>query len=375
LISIILISSTRPPDKSAAAITLARHLNDHTKYCVTCLESEAVDYVKLGFLSKILKRLSKTRFYRFVDDFWFLLNFLLPIHLLLAVPKTDESKKLVLTVACGHGWMTAMKYARRHGIPLAVRFDDWWPDVVRLHWLFKKILERQFHKLADRATLRLCISEGMKMELKLIGDSAVVLPIPEDNRQRLAAGLNSTPFRICYLGNMYDYGKMLGELAEKSLSEPDLRMEFRGNEPNWPKNLKSRLVSNGQLHGYLDGPEFMNWYASFDCYLVAMFFEKGQRRRVRTCFATKLLDYSSLGRPILIWGPEESSVVVWAKKTGAALCVTSPNPADVLAALKKLAIDPENCRALGDRARAAYETDFSPMFLRKTFDEALSSIF
>jgi hypothetical protein len=128
------------------------------------------------------------------------------------------------------------------------------------------------------------------------------------------------------------------------------------------------------LHDFEPGPGFGDWLGSFDAYLVVMFFDVAQRRRAETCFATKLVDYSRAGRPVVIWAPESSAVVRWAKKSGAALCVTDPDAHALLTALAQLKSDTALQLDLGARMQRAYETEFSPVVLQQQFVEALNSI-
>lgn len=373
-IKIFLVSSVKLTDKSAAAITLARHLADERLYEVHVLPAESYEVLEPRWLKYFLERLGKTRLTRWVRDLRYLVVAYLPLHLFLPKPNKDECKAVVLSVACGNGWLTAAKYARRHDLPLAIRFDDWWPDCVGLHKPLRALYARQFRALGRNADLALCISDGMQRELGNLRRSAVVLPVPEAGRKLRLWQPSGKTFLVGYLGNMFDYGEMLGDLAEATSSVANLRIEFRGTEPSWPITLKDRMKASGQLHGFMDGEEFQSWYERFDCYLVAMFFEERQRRRVRTCFATKLLDYSAMGRPIVIWAPEESAIVKWARDSGAARCVTCPSATAVVTALKELADDPSTCRKLGDRARQAYESEFSPERLKGIFGEALSVV-
>lgn len=371
---IYLIASTRPPEKTAAAITLARHLADDRLYDVLILPSDSHELIEPSFFRNILDRIQKTRFSKWVQDFRYMVASILPLHWKLPRPDKGQNKSVVLTVACGNGCLTAVKYASRYGLPLAVRFDDWWPDTLGLHPTVLTFYSRQFRSLTKAADLCFCISDGMSKEIGQSGFSKTILPIPEAGLMPNPPRPLEKPFRVCYLGNMFDYGPMLADLAEAALNVEEVRIEFRGTEPNWPIQLKSRLKNQGQLHGFLDGEEFHQWYESFDCYLVVMFFEESQRRRVRTCFATKLLDYSARGRPILIWAPEESSVVLWARKSGAAYCVTTADANAVVAALLDLSSDPQKCDRLGKLARRAYETEFSPDRLRESFDQAITQV-
>jgi hypothetical protein len=268
----------------------------------------------------------------------------------------------------------AQRYAKRHGLPLVVRFDDWWPDIARVHTPVRKQLEQRFVELHRSADLSLCISQGMLKALGPHRNARVVLPIPDaepitSSKCNHAAG----EFRVGYSGNMFDYGDMLADLAQLTLKQTDLRIEFRGR-PRWPHALMHEMRHRHLLHDFEPGAGFDDWLGSFDAYLVVMFFDAAQRRRAETCFATKLVDYSRAGRPVVIWAPESSAVVQWAKKSKAALCVTDPDARALLAALAHLKRDRALQLELGRRVRRAYETEFSPVGLQQQFMEALNSV-
>ena len=172
---------------------------------------------------------------------------------------------------------------------------------------------------------------------------------------------------------MVDYSDMLADLAQLAVKQQDVRIEFRGR-PRWPQTLKDEMRNRHLLHDFEPGPGFDDWLSSFDAYLVVMFFDAAQRRRAETCFATKLVDYSRAGRPVIIWAPESSAVVQWAKKSRAALCVTDPDARALLAALAHLKRDRPLQLELGARIGRAYETEFSPVGLQQQFVEALNSV-
>jgi hypothetical protein len=180
-------------------------------------------------------------------------------------------------------------------------------------------------------------------------------------------------FRVGYSGNMVDYSDMLADLAQVAVKQSDVRIEFRGR-PKWPQALMHEMRHRHLLHDFEPGPGFYDWLGSFDAYLVVMFFDAAQRRRTETCFATKLADYSRAGRPVVIWAPDSSAVVQWAKKSGAALCVTNPDAHALLAALADLKRDRALQLELGARIRRACETEFSPVGLQQQFVEALNSV-
>ena len=373
-INVILISSVRPEPTTAASMTLYRHLIDRTEINLKILPAEHYEISKGSFCSRIIPRINQTPLHRWSRYADYLLHASVPFDGILPAPETNRARTVVLTIAYKNGCWVHQRYASRHRLPLVVRFDDWWPDCVAGYPWMRKQIERRFLALHQSAKVSICVSEGMEAALGPHPNAPVIFPIPEAGKPAArAVSAPSNPFKVCYLGNMSDYGPMLAELAVESLKQSEICFEFRGPEPRWPADLKRTMRERGQLHGFGTGEAFNSWLAGFDAYLVAMFFELEQRRRVETCFATKLLDYSALGRPIVIWGPESSSAVRWARKADSALCVTKPQPQAVLEAVRKLAKDPKKQGALGKAARRAYENEFDPGVIQKNFVDALHS--
>ena len=372
-INVIVISSVRPEKSTAAAVTLHRHLVNRPGIHLHILPAEHHEIVHGPFYSKIIPRLMRTPARRWAGDIDYLMHTTLPLEKRLIAPPA-RARTVVLTLAYGSGCWVAQRYARRHGLPLVVRFDDWWPDIAEVHAPVRQQLERRFRELYRSADLSLCISEGMLNALGQHRSARVVLPIPDGEPFRSSRCKDSLgEFRVGYTGNMFDYSDMLADLAQLAIKQRDVRIEFRGR-PRWPQSLMHEMRHSGLLHDFEVGPGFDDWLGSFDAYLVAMFFDAAQRRRAETCFATKLVDYSCAGRPVVIWAPESSAVTQWSKKSGAALCVTDPDARALLAALVDLKRDRALQLELGARMQRAYETEFSPVGLQQQFMEGLNSI-
>ena len=372
-INVIVISSVRPEISTAAAVTLHRHLVNRRGIQLHILPSEHHEIVHGSFHSKIIPRLMRTPARRWAGDIDYLLHTTLALEKRL-VPPPARARTVVLTLAYGSGCWVAQGYARRHRLPLIVRFDDWWPDIAWVHTPVRRQLERRFLQLHRSADLSLCISEGMLKALGPHRNARVIFPIPDAEPIRPSKCQDSaSEFRVGYSGNMFDYSDMLADLAQLAVKQRDVRIEFRGR-PRWPQALMHEMRNRHLLHDFEPGPSFDDWLGSFDAYLVVMFFDAAQRRRTETCFATKLVDYSRAGRPVVIWAPESSAVVQWAKNSRAALCVTDPDAGALLAALEHLKKDAALQLELGARVRRAYETEFSPAGLQQQFMEALNSV-
>jgi len=372
-INVILISSVRPENSFSAAVLMYRHLVNRSGIRLHILPAEYHEIVHGRFHSKIVPRLMRTPARRWAGDVDYLMHTTLPLEKRLVAPPRG-TRKVVLTLAYRSGCWVAQRYARRHRVPLIVRFDDWWPDIAEVHNPVRRQLEQRFLELHRSADLSLCISEGMLKALGPHRNARVILPIPDVEAIGPSKSNDSTDgFRVCYSGNMFDYSDMLADLAQLALKQTDVRIEFRGR-PRWPQALMDEMRHRHLLHDFASAPTFDDWLGSFHAYLVVMFFDAAQRRRTETCFATKLVEYSRAGRPVVIWAPETSAVVQWAKKSRAALCVTDPDPRALLSALAHLKMDRALQLELAVRMRRAYETEFSPVRLQQQFMEALNSV-
>lgn len=372
-INVIVVSSIRPEGSTAAGLTLHRHLVNRRGIQLHILPAEHHEIVHGAFHSRIIPRLMRTSARRWAGDIDYLMHTTLPLEKRIVAPPA-RARAVVLTVAYRSGCWVAQRYARRHRLPLIVRFDDWWPDIAGVHSPVRKQLERRFLELHRSADLSLCISQGMLKALGPHRNARVILPIPDvepitPSQCKDSAG----EFRVGYTGNMFDYSEMLADLARVAMKQSDVRIEFRGR-PKWPQALMHEMRHRHLLHDFASGPAFEDWLGSFDAYLVVMFFDAAQRRRTETCFAAKLVEYSRAGRPIVIWAPESSAVVQWAKKSGAALCVTDPDAHALLAALAHLKKDRALQLELGARVQRAYQTEFSPVALQQQFMEGLNSV-
>jgi len=290
-VNVIVVSSVRPENSMAAALTLHRHLVNRRGIRLYVFPAEHHELAGGSVSSKIVPRLMRTSARYWANDMDYLMHTTLPLEKRLPAPPTS-ARTVVLTLAYRSGCWVAQRYAKRHGLPLAVRFDDWWPDIALVHAPVRKHLERRFLELHRSADLSLCISEGMLKALGPHRNARVILPIPdaEPIKPRQSKALVGE-FRVCYSGNMYDYGDMLADLAQLALKQSDVRIEFRGR-PRWPQALMHEMRHRHLLHDFEPEPGFDDWLGSFDAYLVVMFFDAAQRRRTETCFATKLVDYS-----------------------------------------------------------------------------------
>ncbi|MEB3189195.1 MAG: glycosyltransferase family 4 protein, partial [Snowella sp.] len=182
--NLLVISSVLPRPTSAGQIILHRHLSQLEQENVSvCPLPDKVNHP--SWIMKLLARLERTRWHRLGNDLAVLLNGW-DWNRTINSSFSNASPSLVLTVAHGDGCWAALRFARRHRLPLVTIFHDWWPDIPALHSPLKKIIERRFQHLYHQSDLALCVSEGMRQHLGSHLNSHVLYPIPAQLPESIA---------------------------------------------------------------------------------------------------------------------------------------------------------------------------------------------
>lgn len=370
-IRVIVISSVRPEPTSAGQLILYRHLVDRTGIELEVYGSEPSRRNFSNLIRRVVGRLGRSRFHRFVEDFWVLwAGRWMDAELPQSIDSPDRT--VVLTVAHGEGFMAAQRFARRHHLPLVALFQDWWPDMPCVHQPFQCLLNHRFRKLYSAADLAICVSHGMRDMLGPNPNAEVLFPIPATSEPLpVTAPLPPGPFKIVYFGNLSDYGPMLGDVLEASLGHPDILIQVRGNHPAWSAERKAKMRENGRWLDFAPRHELDAWLASADAFLIPMVFDPFIRRRMETSFPSKLIESAQFGKPLIIWGPEYCSAIRWARKGDKALCVTDPAPITVVAAIETLNIDKARFGFLSERSEESAKTEFNPKLIDSQFTAAL----
>jgi glycosyltransferase involved in cell wall biosynthesis len=362
---ILVVSSVRPEPTSAGEITLHRHL-------VGCPDL-SVRIVEPHREGGLVARLKTTRFHKMANGWEILRN----------AKQWDKSvdeyvrqarPDAIITVGHGDGCWSAARLAIRYNLPLVTFFHDWWPDMISVHPPFQKLLEKRFRELYHQSRLALCVSEGMCAQLGTHSGAQVLYPIP--------AKINSLPpspkphdrFRLFYHGNLYDYGPMVAYALTEMKHHPQVRLEVRGGNPQWPQAFRQEMERAGLWHDYAPRAELDEWLGSADAFLVPMVFEPALRRRMETSFPSKMLEMAQMGKPLIIWGPEYCSAVQWARQGTRALCVTDSDPAALREALEALRSSPAEQQRLAAAAQHAAQTDFNPDEIQAQFMKALRGV-
>ena len=278
---------------------------------------------------------------------------------------------VILTLAESGLCHLARKTARRHRLPLAGLFLDWFP-VMNGHYghrATQAILSRRYRELYSSCDLAFCTSDGMQEMLGPHPNSHVIYPMPGKH----VASQNAQPrpnerFRLVYVGSVESfYGRMLCSLIEKMELARDLEIIVVGPNADWPVELLERTKKNGVYLGFKSPEQAADVMASADALLVVMSFEKEHELFMRTSFTTKFLDYVAFGKPVILWGPDYCTPARVARKNGGAAVVNEDDPDKIVSVCRQIARDAVWREQLSQQAVQLHQTLFDPNRLQEIF--------
>jgi hypothetical protein len=375
-IRILVVSSVLPIEAGGGELVLRRHLLnlDPDRWTVMLAgRGLAIEELEDWPVFKVAgvpvpSRLMRTRLAFHLND-WILAGRLVSKRLLRRM--VDQARPdVLLTIAHGELAPLANWLASDRGVPLVTLFHDWWPDLPYCTARGRRILEKQFHDLYQDSNAALCVCEGMVSEFESQRHSEVLYPIPGprgDVVKRDWSIVGSRPFRVAYSGSLAGaYGEMVAGLAVELREHVEIEFRFCG-----PTNGDPRCNNEPGYQGVMPSDRYRKFLLEQDVLLLTMSFEETDRRRARTSFPSKLLEYCQTGLPILIWGPDYCSAGRWARQTDAAQLVKENAPLEVAAALRRLRDEPERLKTLAERSTMAALQEFDASRIQMQFEAAL----
>jgi len=293
----------------------------------------------------------------------------------------------IVTVAYGRQAFVAQRIAEKMRLPLITFFHDWWPDLLySLTPLTRRWLDNKMRSLARASALVLSVGPELIAELEPHPNAVVLPPIPaalpnELNQPKIEAPLLPKPPLLVYAGTLGgDYGAMIRELGNVYLANPrpQWRLRAYGRADDWNENDRRRLSEAGVYGGYLNqGSPMQAALAQADALLVVMDFEPKNRRRVRTSFPSKILDYAPFGKPLVVWGPEECAAAGFMRSRNVGLLVNSPEPRIFISELEEMFADAGRRARLGETFRQLSQSIFNPKIIhaemKREIEEVLNS--
>ncbi len=236
----------------------------------------------------------------------------------------------ILTVTHGQLWLQAARYARRHQLPLHLIHHDDWPSVAGLPAVFAGLLNRRFGEVYRQAVSRACVSPHMEQEYRRRYHAAGMVSYPSRAAHQEPASQitvrDSQQMTVAFAGtiNTQGYVQLLRELAVQ-LQAVGGSLLIYGPENPAAAAASGLDLDNISLKGFVPSQELpARLRAEADVLFVPMSFAEADRPNMQMGFPSKLADYTAVGLPLLICGPEYCSASVWARENpGVAELATS----------------------------------------------------
>jgi hypothetical protein len=288
----------------------------------------------------------------------------------------------VVTVAHGYSWDAAARFAADRQLPLHLICHDDWPRFANVFPFLKRRVDRRLGAVYQQASSRLCVSPFMRDAYRerygVSGEvlypsreaDAVVHEAPPAHLRkqggRLTVAFGGTVNTPGYVRALVSLADALAPLGGRLLIFGPLTAESARRQGLDRPNVELRgLVSSAVL--------MERFRAEVDVLFVPMSFNPEDRPNMEISFPSKLTDYTAVGLPLLIHGPEYCSAVRWARENRDVAEVVPHHEATPLAAaVRKLGDFPELRWRLGQTSLAVGERTFSHRMVRDQFYQALN---
>ena len=297
--------------------------------------------------------------------------------------------KAVLTVTHDYLWLNAARFAESRRLPLHLICHDDWESMIpqaRSEWFSgwtRGSVTRHFRRVYQNAQSHLCVSPGMVdlYEARYSVRGEVLYPSRgEDSPEPIIrVGRNRDRLNpvIAFAGALHTEGArdLLRKLA-RILGAKNGHLDLYTNDT---EESLGRIGLEGPVvrrQGFFPPKELADRIAetAHILFLPASFHPR-ERTDVSTLFPSKLADYTAIGLPILIWGPEYSSAVRWGQeRSDATMMETSEHDGRVSELIDRCMADVCFAERIAENGVAAGRQDFDLDSARETFYRALSSV-
>ena len=287
----------------------------------------------------------------------------------------------VLTVAHGYLWNGAAQFATDQHLPLHLICHDDWPRFANVFPFLKRRVDQRLGEVYRQAVSRLCVSPVMREAYQarygvpgevLYPSRATDAPSHAAPPARLREPLRS--LTVAFGGTINSRGYVLAlRLLAKSLATLGGRLLIFGPFTVADARREGLDLPNVECRGMLSSTALLERFREeVDVLFVPMSFEPQDRPNMEISFPSKLTDYTAVGLPLLIYGPEYSSAVRWARENpGVAEVVVTRGENAIREALQRLATQSAHRLSLAQQALEVGQRYFSPAAAQRVFHGAL----
>jgi glycosyltransferase involved in cell wall biosynthesis len=128
------------------------------------------------------------------------------------------------------------------------------------------------------------------------------------------------------------------------------------------------------FHGWVGQSELPDVLRTADILFLPFSFAPEERHTVKTAFPSKTADYLASGTPILVFGPEYSTLVDYARREGFGEIVMEPDGELLVRAIQRIARDAGHREMLSQRALTVFSRHHDIAQQRAAFVRLLNSM-
>jgi hypothetical protein len=325
---ILVISDVNVELTSAGSTLLYRLLEAYPKDRLFIVQSkpfldnrilEGVKYKQISGKNAFVKRLSNSRFYPVASFIEYLKAHRLNAEVERVVDEFNPD--VIVSVTFRFAWILGWKVAKKYNLPLHLILHD---DIITAekHGIFlKPFLKNRFKKIYRFASSRFCISHNMEKMYRTAFGAAGQVIYPTLGKDDVAFQIPARikvagkSLRFCYAGSLYtpDFPEMLNQLANVLQERGHTLTVFSEAKKEDLKNFAYLQADHVQIREFVHPAilrDFMIEQVDVNVLLNSFQLEKPFRWN----FSSKLVEYTIVALPALLWGPQSSGAIDWAIK-------------------------------------------------------------
>ena len=303
----------------------------------------------------------------------------IPAHI--AHIATMFKPQAILSISHVSGWLAGWQVARERRIPFHIIAHDDFAYATRFPQWSRGWAERRFGEAYRSAVGRFCISDAMAeiYRQRFGADGLVMYPTHKADgawgRPSARVDHGSTALTFAYGGSL----NSAPEVDQMVMFARALQARGHRLLAFTPQHtlLTERAAANGvsvDARAPVSSDALIERLRDeADCLFLPQSMAPEHLPYVATAFPTKWADYSTLGLPVLVFAPRESSSARFIREhPGCAELVTTNDPADLDRAIGHLAADAGYRRSLADTLLRVGNDAFSPSAAWQRFAEVVA---
>lgn len=377
------LSHILPPSPSGQAVILYRLLKDMDKnqYCLI----SSKDYIREDKLISTKKLPAK--YYKIEQTYksgFFLLDLCLAAR---KIKKILIKEKCQVLLVCSGGFQDmpaaylACRWAKVKLVPYV--FDDYvyqWQNRQRklAAWMMPKIAKASVNIIVPNEFIKKDYEGQYKIKCTLIHNSQIPIDLKKVDQAKPV--FNKKEINIVYTGMVYhanyDAFHNLIEAVEKIGKINGKKVIIHIYSLQSASDLAKIRIKGKNIivHEHIHQSEVHAVQRQADILFLPLGFKTPIKEVIRTSAPSKMAEYLTIGRPILIHVPADTYINWYFEKNKCGIVVNQSNPAILAKAIVNLVKNPKLQKLISRQAIIMAEKEYSLKESRKRFFELLQSL-